>query len=284
MEKPSGKTGGLTYEEGGIVLPWKVACVLFHYHVLQLALNQGMALSDAMDLLAQGVAGEETEELRALLDQVITEAGNRAILHYARHVADPSGKDYSVKGVESGASLLTKDLRSQNWSRSKPTDAGGLMVGPGSPFYGRRIMRDPKELLASFPPEMIDQMGDELAASYAGEAPEIKGVMTPNGLYQPTSVDKLTDQEVHNLGLKYVIYPAGQVPENERENLQHWLDNHAIGKGKVSWNASNIPKDDMKKLRNGEMPIRAVPGVVLKITVPTGAGMFESQSREADKR
>jgi hypothetical protein len=270
-------------EENEIVLPWSVACTLFQYQVVNKALNQGKALSDVMDMLDRGKAGEMVEELKVWMDELVTEAGDEPIIRYGRS-GDPNGIEYSVREHPAGLSLLTKDLRSHNWNRSEPTQEGGLMVGPGSPLYGRRIMRDPKELLASFPPEMIDQMGDELAASYAGEAPEINGVMTPNGLYQPTSVDKLTDQEIHNLGLKYVIYPAGQVPENERENLQHWLDNHAIGKGKVSWNASNIPKDDMKKLRNGEMPIRAVPGIELKITVPTGAGMFSSQSREADKR
>lgn len=270
MSKLPGDKSGGSAEDGAVVLPWRAACLAFEYHILNKALQKGMALSDVMDLLDRCIKGEVVEEVRVILDELITETEGKAIARLTR--GESYSRNFAVKIPEGG------------WNRSEPTKAGGLMVGPGSPLYGRRIMRDPKELLASFPPEMIDQMGDELATSYAGGVPEIKGVMTPNGLYQPTSVDKLTDKEIHNLGLKYVIYPAGQVPENERENLQHWLDNHAIGKGKVSWNASNIPKDDMKKLCNGEMPIRGVPGIELKITVPTGAGMFSSQSREADKR
>lgn len=201
--------------------------------------------------------------------------------------------DESIKDTQNALTRITEDLKSRSWNRSEPTQEGGLMVGPGSPLYGRRIMRDPKELLASFPAEMVEEMKVELATKWAGgimaenmrtahgELPEIKGVMTSNGFYMPVHPKNLNDYEVSALGLKYNLYPAGQVPEDERANLEAWLESN---RGKIAWSASNIPKEDMDRLMNGTLAIRRVPGIRLKISVPTDATFYEDQSKSAELR
>lgn len=273
MSNLPGDKSGRSAEEGVIALPWRAACLAFEYHILNKALQKGMALSDVMDLLDRSIKGEVVEEVRVILDDLITETEGKAIL---RATCGDRSRGFAVEIPKLG------------WNRSEPTKEGGLMVGPGSPFYGSRILGRPRISLLDFPPEMIEQMQSEIALSWAGgpkphadPAPLIKGVIAGDGIYKPAVVDQLTHEEVVQLGLVYDIYPAGHVPDDERENLHDWM---VKNNGSLGWHASAQTKENIEAMRKGEVHIRDLPGAYLSLTVATNAPFWGDQKRQADKR
>ena len=123
-------------QSGDIVVPWKLACLLFRPHIIQRALMQGKGVTEINDMLERGRRGEVVDELRTMLDQIINESANQAIVR-------------------------------TDYTRTEPTKIGGLMIGPSSPLYGARTFSQATEkLLSDLSEEEITDM--KLQAKVAG--------------------------------------------------------------------------------------------------------------------